>query len=397
MNRNFIQRRRYVYAIFILLLTGLACLSSKPDEIPLQPQPEQVEPAQIQPEQIQPEQPQPDEIQPDPNQLDEAQPSDPTAKSPQLELTQPELTLNTVDNPIVDLIPPPLDIPPIVATVRNLTDLERMRSAQTEFIPGEDIDLDQDLPYHPDLKQLGGGKSCQPVPFQADLVDQDGNDEIYSMISLLECNGENLVSPVRQQEGGTCGTYSTVAALELTLGAMFSNVRPVTPDHPIDDFFPINLSEGYRLYSNYIYYPYASVLTGPDDHNWMVSTHASFFPIQSSNGVGENGMTGKPLPLSSHYNEISDYCKDIVEPQLTKVQLDRIRNEDTLDKDEKRVVWSARYHPIFNCLWDAAKQQELVFVGSHLEYTLPGNRCVDTQAGIGDIPCELPRHIWQCW
>lgn len=137
----------------------------------------------------------------------------------------------------------------------------------------------QKLPIAPAIMKNilpGNRQQCAPIAFSHDL-DGDNVNESYNMVSLLDCNNRNYVTPIRLQQGGTCAAYSATTMIESYLGILLDLYRPITPDHPETDFLPINLSEGYG--DNIPQTP--GVWSGDAQtglHNWYGLTLDTYYP-----------------------------------------------------------------------------------------------------------------------
>lgn len=222
---------------------------------------------------------------------------------------------------------------------------------------------------------------CAPLTFPADLIDQrsndlgtDGQDESYKMVSLLECNGKNYVSPVKMQRRGSCGWYSSIASLETLLGIKYSDLRPVTADHPANDFLPVNLSEGYLMYSKEgSGERYSAVLSGATKNAWQgITTHDAFYPDPELQVPwGEEWDQQMVDALKRRHKQTSEYCRNLASPQ------------PPLDPDDQ-----GKFIPIFNCLFDVAKSKHLVFVKEKDQVQVPASICYDTQTSESAGDCS---------
>ena len=158
-----------------------------------------------------------------------------------------------------------------------------MQRLKWESVVERDIGDTLNIPVNPDIKKFEV-PGCTRILFQADLMGNDGVPEDYNMVSLMDCDGVNYVTPIKSQRGGSCGTYASTAALEILIAKQAAlKTSWTTADHPADDFSPINLSEGYSLYSSHYYIPTAPVLDGiaqgRKDSTWLfASTVDHYYP-----------------------------------------------------------------------------------------------------------------------
>jgi hypothetical protein len=230
-----------------------------------------------------------------------------------------------------------------------------------------------------------------PVRFRKPTVhfldmNQDGVDERYRMVSFLNFNGRNDVSPTRAQRGGSCATYTECAAMEILLANMLHDRRPETLDHPITDFAPIELSEGYLMYSGHYYLNDLPVLQNIE--HWSGTTLGAYFrdPELAPNW----GWWNKTMAaaLENRYGDISDYCAHIDEGSLTQEEIMILADPDIGNHPVKNLIWDVRFLPIFNCLFDAAKLQHMIFISKKGEDTVSANQCIDTVTGERISPCD---------
>lgn len=220
---------------------------------------------------------------------------------------------------------------------------------------------------------------CTALPFQADLIDRRNNDlgidradESYNMVSLLECNGTNYVSPVKMQRRGSCGWYTRVAGLETLLGVFYSSLRPITPDHNLSDFLPVNLSEGYLMYSNEGSTGGSSaVLKGVNNANdWIgMTTHDAFYPDPELQVPWGDWDKQKVEALKHRHEQTSEYCKMI-------------------DGSHQPSDDQGKFLPIFECLFDVAKNKHLVFIKEKDLIKIPADMCYNTQTGHSAGKCN---------
>jgi hypothetical protein len=191
--------------------------------------------------------------------------------------------------------------------------------------------------------QIGFEDVCAPKIIKADLVPEIDGAEEYVMVSLLDCNGINYVTPVKSQVQGSCGTFAEIAAMEIQLARFIlpHQARPITDDHPVEDFAPINLSEGYRLYSAFISPDSSPVITAPEHRKWFGATLNEYFPDSEVNPYAP-WEDGPAIALERRYGNFSDYC---------------INMEDTgLEESHQSLA------DITRCLFDIAQKREYVFV-----------------------------------
>jgi hypothetical protein len=193
------------------------------------------------------------------------------------------------------------------------------------------------------MSDIGFEDLCAPKVIEVDLAPEIDGAEQYMMVSLLDCNGVNYVTPVKDQVGGSCGTYAETAAMEIQLARFIlpQEERPVTIYHPIDDFSPINLSEGYRLYSAFISPDSAPVITAPNNRTWFGTTLNEYFPDSEVTPYAPwNDITA--IALERQYGNFSDYC---------------VNMEDTGLEDSHQ-----SFADLTRCLFDIAKKDRYIFV-----------------------------------
>jgi hypothetical protein len=92
---------------------------------------------------------------------------------------------------------------------------------------------------------------CLPKIVSLDLNGTQ-TPENFVMVSLLDCNGVNYVTPVKAQMGGTCQNYSATANVEIELAKRLQSKIKKLPSYSPAAFPNINLSEIYneRLNTN---------------------------------------------------------------------------------------------------------------------------------------------------
>lgn len=194
--------------------------------------------------------------------------------------------------------------------------------------------------------------SCASQSIKLDM-NQDGKKSDYDMVSLLDCNGRNYVTPEKSQRGGVCMTYSHVAALETALSIILDKERKATPDHTLLDFSPVELSEGIAMYSNEKFDAIKKM-----KKNFFGAPLGAFLSDAEYdlywNGWGDTMEEA----LENRYGEISYYCDDIVKPSILTKKADD-------------------YIPIYNCIFDAAKESQMLFVSTEKKIEINSNSCID--------------------
>lgn len=278
---------------------------------------------------------------------------------------------------------------------RPYTVEEQIANQEFVFQPSLDLQVEEDVPVLPAnamINPIEGG--CSPVRFLADIVEangntgQDGVDEEYGLISFLECNGKNYVSPVKDQVGGTCGTYTKVAALEIKLSAIYTTEREmaITADHPIDDFSPINLSEGFDLYTLVTAHSKDNQpeITGQGDNNkWRGAALDFYYPDPEFQVTWWPWFQPRVDAVADHYDQYTA-CQNMVEPP--DATWDHLGNShDTRWQDDLY-----RHLPLFNCLFSAAKQEEFIFYNLTDEQRIDTDQCINIVSGERAKCSEAP-------
>jgi len=273
----------------------------------------------------------------------------------------------------------------ITAESRPLTPAEILETKGFVFQPAEDILIDpsslKEIPTNPNLTMMSAAPTrCEPVTLYADIVNADGETkkdnlkETYTMVSYLECNGKNYVSPVKDQVGGTCGTYASNAVIETMLGFAFEDQRQpaITADHAESDFLPINLSAGYTLDTALTAYSVDSapkIVNQNSDDQWIGATVQEFYPDPEMYPYWWDWDQTKVDALGTRHSTNLD-CQDLTKPhEATWINL---------DKHPKSLY---RHLPRTNCLLSAAKQKEYIFVGLENEFRIDTDVCVNLVNG----------------
>ncbi|MDF1499961.1 MAG: hypothetical protein P1P76_05800 [Anaerolineales bacterium] len=230
------------------------------------------------------------------------------------------------------------------------------------------------------VKAIQMDTACEPIIVQGDFFGDDGVDETYHMVSLLECNGTNYVSTVKDQEGDTCGSYARMATLETMLGVRYDHLRPETPDHPRLDFLPINFSEGFHLYtylSNHVTESPA-VIDGVNDVEWKGASHEQVLPDAEFKQPWKDWDPARAHALEQHYGQDSPYCQQIMAPTF-------------IGPEEEGAKWIRNHHnylPMMNCILDIGRQQNEVLADVVNLTHVPADICVDTQTGERTLDCS---------
>ena len=265
----------------------------------------------------------------------------------------------------------------ITGNVRPLTPKELQSDAGFIFQQVRDVDPNREIPTNPYLTMMTAAPvECKAKLFKADLLDSSGKigqnnkHEYYSMVSFLDCNGINYVSPVKDQVGASCGTYAATAALEIMLGFTFQEERQpaITTDHPLNDLLPINLSEGYRIYTRVTGFSkdQQPEITGLGKKDWWIASTPDYY-LPDTEFVPEWDMWNQTTAdaLAERYNDIPA-CQNMTEPlEITYSGLDG--TEQGLYK----------HLPYVNCIMAAAKQKEYTFVGLKNEYQVDTDICIN--------------------
>lgn len=297
-------------------------------------------------------------------------------------LAAPEVELPGLEFPTYDFDPNLV----LTGSFRALTSTELLERNSFEFIQSLDIDSVELLPIVTADMFVAENLRCTPLQFVTDIVDQygvegaDGVDETYTMVSFLECNGANYVSSVKLQVGGTCGTYARVAHLETVLALTYPYLRhaAITPDHPADDFMPINLSEGYSMYSRLTRYAQDDLpeIRGTDDDmSWRGSSLDYYFPDSEMFPFWHDWDQVKADAWSERYEDVAQ-CEGLVAPdELSWVLL----------TDPPQRLY--RHLPLINCTLAAAKEEGYVFVDYVDQFRVDIDLCVDVVTGE-TIPCS---------
>jgi hypothetical protein len=264
-----------------------------------------------------------------------------------------------------NLLPQDLLIPELVITedtVIQSFNTRRLSFAEVTALIDTEVQGDETGSFEPDegnpppynqsmfmssvvgsMSEIGFEDLCAPRVIKADLVPEIDGAEQYMMVSLLDCNGINYVTPVKHQVGGSCGTFAETAAMEIQLARFIlpQEERPVTVYHPIDDFSPINLSEGSRLYSAFISPDSAPVITAPENRTWFGTTLDQYFPDSEVTPYAPwDDKTA--IALERQYGSFSDYCLDMEDTGL----------EETHQS----------FADLTRCLFDIAKKERYIFV-----------------------------------
>ncbi|MBW2702427.1 MAG: thrombospondin type 3 repeat-containing protein, partial [Deltaproteobacteria bacterium] len=246
-------------------------------------------------------------------------------------------------------------------------------------------------------------------------MDGDGTKGEYKVVSLLECNGQNLVSLVKAQVEGSCSVYSTTAYLETLVGRKLLAARPATPDHPLADFLPVDLGEAIN---NYCLKPIpilaGSSLSVPKEDKSTYATLEAFLPqtehiplymlFRPLKDLGPQ-VSGEKLKIhfenspwfklakqtASHFKALSpQHCASVM-PNVNfsnSVEVARLKelgkkyyDEDLeLSTNEKNEFYSKIAGPYTNCIHDAARGKGLVFAVApypQVRETLDMRHCLD--------------------
>lgn len=290
---------------------------------------------------------------------------------------------------------------------RPYTIEEQIENQEFEFTPSFDLEVEEDVPVLPsDAMILPFSSICEPIRFLADIVDgngnteQDGIDEEYAMVSFLECGGMNFVSPIKQQVGGTCGTYAKVASLETMLSISLASERQqaATTDHPMDDFSPINLSEGFDLYSLVTAYSIADhaqpEITGQGDLNkWQAATLDAYYPDPEFQVTWWSWFQPRIDAIGEH-NWQNPACRNMVAPPRSTWE-NLGQTEETKWQDDLY-----RHLPVFNCLFSTAKQEEYIFYDLTEDARIDTDICINIASGDRDACSNVgtyggPGDPWQ--
>ncbi len=222
----------------------------------------------------------------------------------------------------------------------------------------------KDLP--PQIKSIlpNNAENCAPITFIPNDLDGDDVKESYRMVSLLNCNGRNYVTPVRDQQGDTCTAYSSSSVIESHLGLLLDSHRHLSSDHNATDFLSINLSEGYAgslsRAVNGVGGASGCCLTNMYDS--FGSTLEAYYPDSEFLALWDlNDMALKQKKLdafSTHYSSISE-CQNL----------------NYIDKNQF-------YSQMKGCLLAAAQENSMLFVNIEGNATVPGNTFEEVDQNI---------------
>ena len=208
-------------------------------------------------------------------------------------------------------------------------------------------------------------QECASIDFNGHDLNADTIDESYKMVSLLNCNERNYVTPVRSQQGDTCEAYSSTAVIESYLGVLLDSYRP---DYNKTDFLSINLSAGYGG-------SLTRALTGPAPwrneqsgccissmRDWFGTTLEAYYPdseflaLWDTNNLEQKKK--KLAALSAHYSSINE-CKNL-------------RYTNKVDF----------YSQMKDCLLSAAQWRAMLFVNVDKVGIVKGNTYEEIDANI---------------
>ena len=257
-------------------------------------------------------------------------------------------------------------------------------------------------------------------------MDGDGQEEKYKVVSLLECNGQNLVSLVKSQVEGTCSFYSTTGYLETLVGRKLLAARPATYYHPLLDFLPVDLGEAFNHYC-LVPIPIlaGSSMSVPKGEKSTYATLEAFLPQtehlpmymlmrplkELEPGIG--GAEIKALFANSpwhklaaktavHFKALSPQHCTSVAPDVDfsdPVQVARIKslakkywgNADPMSPAEKDEFLGKIVGPYVNCIHDAARSKGMVFAVAPYELmreAIDMKRCLDAAGKKVDCQSE---------
>ncbi len=238
--------------------------------------------------------------------------------------------------------------PPLSPEMLRLYEIEHKK---LPIIPPESIKM-----------VLPNNQTCSPVRFIGFDLNGDGKSESYNMVSLLNCNGKNYVSPVRSQQGETCAAYSSSAVIESYLGVLLDSYR----SNKAMDFLTINLSAGYGG-------SLVRALTGPgvnersgccisSMHDWFGTTLETYYPDSEFMALWDKtdlAEKQKKLDaLSAHYSSIAE-CANL-----------------TYTNDINF------YSQMKDCLLHAAQEKNMLFVNVDKVAQVGGNTYQQVDANI---------------
>ncbi len=267
---------------------------------------------------------------------------------------------------------------------------------------------------------------CNPFTRSFDM-DGDGTKGEYKVVSLLECNGQNLVSLVKSQVEGTCLVYSTTAYLETLIGRKLLVARPATSDHPLTDFLPVDLGEAIN---NHCLKPIpilaGTSLSVPKKNKATYATLEAFLPQTEQIprymmfgplkdvGPAVDGQKLKTLfenspwfqlakKTASHFKNLSpQHCTSVM-PNVdfsSPVEVARIKSlgeqyyedADAMSVAEKDELYSKITGPYVNCIHAAARSKGLVFAVApypQMREALDMQHCLDKSGKKADCKSDL--------